>query len=254
MRVFDTHCHYDDERFDEDREEAYQRMLDAQVARCVCVGSDLPSSQRCMDFAAAHEGAFAAVGVHPHEAMDAPEDYLDTISEMLKAPKVVALREIGLDYYYDLSPRDMQKRVMAEQVALAVRLDVPVIFHIRDAHGDMVDFFRAQKKLPQGIIHCFSGSPEIAREYVRMGFYISFAGPLTFKKAPHLQAAAQEVPMDRLLVETDSPYLSPEPKRGRRNEPAHVVYTLAKLAELRGLPVEEMAQITWENACRLYRI
>ena len=254
MRVFDTHCHYDDERFDEDREEAYQRMLDAQVARCVCVGSDLPSSQRCMDFAAAHEGAFAAVGVHPHEAMDAPEDYLDTISEMLKAPKVVALGEIGLDYYYDLSPRDVQKRVMAEQVALAVRLDVPVIFHIRDAHGDMVDFFRAQKKLPQGIIHCFSGSPEIAREYVRMGFYISFAGPLTFKKAPHLQAAAQEVPMDRLLVETDSPYLSPEPKRGRRNEPAHVVYTLAKLAELRGLPVEEMAQITWENACRLYRI
>ena len=254
MRVFDTHCHYDDERFDEDREEAYQRMLDAQVARCVCVGSDLPSSQRCMDFAAAHEGAFAAVGVHPHEAKDAPEDYLDTISEMLKAPKVVALGEIGLDYYYDLSPRDMQKRVMAEQVALAVRLDVPVIFHIRDAHGDMVDFFRAQKKLPQGIIHCFSGSPEIAREYVRMGFYISFAGPLTFKKAPHLQAAAQEVPMDRLLVETDSPYLSPEPKRGRRNEPAHVVYTLAKLAELRGLPVEEMAQITWENACRLYRI
>ncbi len=254
MRVFDTHCHYDDERFDEDREEAYQRMLDAQVARCVCVGSDLPSSQRCMDFAAAHEGAFAAVGVHPHEAKDAPEDYLDTISEMLKAPKVVALGEIGLDYYYDLSPRDVQKRVMAEQVALAVRLDVPVIFHIRDAHGDMVDFFRAQKKLPQGIIHCFSGSPEIAREYVRMGFYISFAGPLTFKKAPHLQAAAQEVPMDRLLVETDSPYLSPEPKRGRRNEPAHVVYTLAKLAELRGLPVEEMAQITWENACRLYRI
>ena len=254
MRVFDTHCHYDDERFDEDREEAYQRMLDAQVARCVCVGSDLPSSQRCMDFAAAHEGAFAAVGVHPHEAKDAPEDYLDTISEMLKAPKVVALGEIGLDYYYDLSPRDMQKRVMAEQVALAVRLDVPVIFHIRDAHGDMVDFFWAQKKLPQGIIHCFSGSPEIAREYVRMGFYISFAGPLTFKKAPHLQAAAQEVPMDRLLVETDSPYLSPEPKRGRRNEPAHVVYTLAKLAELRGLPVEEMAQITWENACRLYRI
>ncbi len=254
MNVFDTHCHLDDEKFDPDREEAYQRMIDAGVTRCVCVGSDLPSSRRCIEFADTHKGVFAAAGVHPHEAKDAPADYLDTIAEMLKLPRVVALGEIGLDYFYDLSPRDAQKRVMAEQVELAVSLDVPVIFHIRDAHGDMVDFFRACKRLPAVIIHCFSGSPEIAREYVKMGFYVSFAGPLTFKKAPHLQAAAREVPLDRLLVETDSPYLSPEPKRGRRNEPAHVVYTLAKLAELRGLPTEEMAEITWNNACSLYRI
>lgn len=254
MNVFDTHCHLDDEKFSEDREEAYQRMIEAQVTRCVCVGSDLPSSRRCIDFANAHPGVFAAAGVHPHEAKDAPADYLDTLKKMLTEERVVALGEIGLDYYYDLSPRDVQKRVMAEQVDLALQLDVPVIFHIRDAHGDMVDFFRSRKRLPSGIIHCFSGSPEIAREYVKMGFYISFAGPLTFKKAPHLQAAAQEVPLNRLLVETDSPYLSPEPKRGRRNEPAHVVYTLTKLAELRGLPVEEMADITWNNACALYRI
>jgi TatD DNase family protein len=118
----------------------------------------------------------------------------------------------------------------------------------------MVDFFRGRRRLPEGIIHCFSGSPEIAREYVKMGFYISFAGPLTFKKAPHLQAAAKEVPLDRLLVETDSPYLAPEPVRGRRNEPANVVWTLKKLAEIRELPEEEMARITWENACRLYRL
>ncbi|MBQ7655208.1 MAG: TatD family hydrolase [Clostridia bacterium] len=254
MRVFDTHCHLDDEKFNEDREEAYQRMLDAEVKRCVCVGSDLPSSQRCIDIAATHDAVFAAAGVHPHEAKDAPADYLDTLAHMLALPRVIALGEIGLDYYYDLSPRDVQKRVMAEQVELAVQLDVPVIFHIRDAHGDMVDFFRRCKQLPSGIIHCFSGSPETVREYVKMGFYISFAGPLTFKKAPHLQAAAQEVPLDRLLVETDSPYLAPEPKRGRRNEPANVVYTLNKLAELRGLPVEEMAEITWNNACALYRI
>ena len=254
MNIFDTHCHLDDEKFNEDREEAYQRMIDAEVKRCVCVGSDLPSSLRCIDFAHSHAGVFAAAGVHPHEAKDAPADYLDQLAQLLRQERVAALGEIGLDYYYDLSPRDVQKRVMAEQVALAVSLDVPVIFHIRDAHGDMVDFFRSCRRLPAGIIHCFSGSPEIAREYVKMGFYISFAGPLTFKKAPHLQAAAQEVPLDRLLVETDSPYLSPEPKRGRRNEPAHVVYTLTKLAELRGLPVEEMAQITWNNACALYRI
>lgn len=254
MNVFDTHCHLDDEKFNEDREEACQRMLEAGVQRCVCVGSDLASSRRCVDFAKAHPGVYAAAGVHPHEAKDAPPDMLDALRRLLREERVAALGEIGLDYYYDLSPRDVQKRVMAAQVDLALEMDMPVIFHIRDAHGDMVDYFRSLKKLPSGIIHCFSGSPEIAREYVKMGFYVSFAGPLTFKKAPHLQAAAREVPLDRLLVETDSPYLAPEPVRGRRNEPANVVYTLKKLAELWKMPAEEMAAVTWENACRVYRL
>lgn len=254
MKVFDTHCHYDDERFDEDREEAYQRMLDAGVEKCVCVGSDLPSSLRCLEIAKGHDAVFAAVGVHPHEAKGAGEGYLNELAAMLREEKAVALGEIGLDYYYDLSPRDVQKRVMAEQIDLAIDLDVPVIFHIRDAHGDMLEHFRSRKKLPAGIIHCFSGSSETAREYVRMGFYISFAGPLTFKKAPHLWEAAQAVPLERLLVETDSPYLAPEPLRGRRNEPANVVWVLKKMAELRGLSPEEMARITWENACRVYRM
>ncbi len=254
MNVFDSHCHLDDEKFDEDREEAYRRMLSAGVTRCVCVGSDLPSSQRCIALAAGHPGVYAAAGVHPHEAKDAPKDYLDQLAALLRRERVVALGEIGLDYYYDLSPRDVQKRVLAEQVELAVQMDVPVIFHIRDAQGEMVEFFRGLKKLPAGIIHCFSGSPEIAAEYVKMGFYISFAGPLTFKKAPHLQQAAREVPLSRLLVETDSPYLAPEPMRGRRNEPANVVYTLRKLAELRDLPAEDMAEITWRNACTVFRL
>ena len=254
MRIFDTHCHLDDAKFDEDREEAYRRMTEARVTRCVCVGSDLESSRRCMALAETHAGVYAAAGVHPHEAKDAPPDYLDRLTDMLAHPRVKALGEIGLDYYYDLSPRDAQMRVMGEQVDLAVKLGKPVIFHIRDAHGDMVDFFRSRKHLPEWIIHCFSGSPEIAREYVKMGFYISFAGPLTFKKAPHLQAAAREVPLDRLLVETDSPYLAPEPVRGRRNEPANVQYTLRKLAELREIPEEDMAEITWNNACALYGI
>ena len=254
MRIFDTHCHLDDAKFDEDREEAYRRMIEAEVKSCVCVGSDLNSSRRCISLAESHPGVYAAAGVHPHEAKDAPTDYLDTLAGLLAQPKVVALGEIGLDYYYDLSPRDVQMRVMAEQVDLAEQLHKPVIFHIRDAHGDMVEFFRSRKRLPEGIIHCFSGSPEIAREYVKMGFYISFAGPLTFKKAPHLQAAAREVPLDRLLVETDSPYLAPEPVRGRRNEPANVKYTLMKLSELRDIPPEDIAEITWNNACILYGI
>jgi len=252
VKVFDTHCHLDDERFQEDRENAYARMLENGVKRCVCVGSDLPSSQRCLELASSHEGIYAAAGVHPHEAKDAPADYLEQLKGMLQEKKAVALGEIGLDYYYDLSPRDVQKRVMAEQMALALDLDVPVIFHIRDAHGDMVDFFRTAPRLPRGVIHCFSGSAEIAREYVKMGFMISFAGPLTFKKAPHLWEAAQVVPLDRLLVETDSPYLSPEPFRGRRNEPGHVIHVMKKLAALREISEEEMAKITWENACKIY--
>ena len=254
MNVFDSHCHLDDERFDPDREEAYRRMLAAGVGECVCVGSDLPSSRRCLAFAQTHTGVYAAVGVHPHEAKDAPPDYLTQLEALMTQEKAVALGEIGLDYYYDLSPRETQRRVLAEQVALAAERDWPTIYHIRDAHGEMVDFFRAQKRLPPGLIHCFSGSVEIAREYVRMGFFISFAGPLTFKKAPHLWEAVMNVPLDRLMVETDSPYLAPEPLRGRRNEPANVVWVLRRLAELRGLPEEEMARVTMENARRFYRL
>lgn len=229
-------------------------MLAAGVGECVCVGSDLPSSRRCLAFARAHTGVYAAVGVHPHEAKDAPPDYLVQLEALMTQEKAVALGEIGLDYYYDLSPRETQRRVLAEQVALAAERDWPTIYHIRDAHGEMVDFFRAQKRLPPGLIHCFSGSVEIAREYVRMGFFISFAGPLTFKKAPHLWEAAMNVPLDRLMVETDSPYLAPEPLHGRRNEPANVVWVLRRLAELRGLPEEEMARVTTENARRFYRL
>ena len=250
--IFDTHCHLDDERFHEDREEAYLRMLENDVKYCVCVGSDMASSCRCLELANSHEGVFAACGVHPHEAKDAAEGYLDELRQMLQNEKCVALGEIGLDYYYDLSPRDVQKKVMAEQMQLAIEMDMPVIFHIRDAHGDMVDFFRSREKLPRGIIHCFSGSAETAMEYVKMGFFISFAGPVTFKNAQNLQRAAEAVPLDRLLCETDSPYLAPVPMRGKRNEPAHVRFVNQKLAELKGITEEEMARITCQNAFRLY--
>ena len=252
MIVFDTHCHLDDEKFNEDREEAWQRMLENDVRHCVCVGSDLASSARCLELAKGHPGMFAACGVHPHEAKDAGEGYLDELRNMLMQEKCVALGEIGLDYYYDFSPRDVQKKVMEEQVNLALDMDMPVIFHIRDAHGDMADYFRGCKRLPQGVIHCFSGSPEMAKEYAKMGFYISFAGPLTFKKAPNLWEAAKAVPRDRLLVETDSPYLAPVPMRGKRNEPAHVRYVNRKLAEIKEISEEEMARITYQNALEIY--
>lgn len=254
MLLVDTHCHLDDEKFDDDREAAYGRAMDAGVDFLVDVGSDLSSSRAALEFAQTHARAYAACGVHPHEAKDAPQDYLEQLEGLLKQDKVVALGEIGLDYYYDYSPRETQKHVMLEQMALALRVDKPAIFHIRDAHGDMAALFAAQKKLPRGVIHCFSGSAQMAQQYVKWGFYISFAGPLTFKKAPQLCAAAQSVPMDRLLIETDSPYLSPEPLRGRRNEPKNVQFVCEKLAQLKGVSAEEMAWVTHQNARAIYGV
>jgi len=254
--LFDTHCHIDDPRFDEDRPEALARMAENGVHQAVIVGSDMPSSQSAVEFAKAHEGFYAAVGVHPHEAKTFKMDDLDTIDQWFKnEPKVVALGEIGLDYYYDLSPREVQREVFMTQLNWAYENDKPVIFHIRDAHGDILDLLRSRKgKLPSGIIHCFSGSWECAKEYMKMGFYISFAGPVTFKKAPSLWETAMNMPLDRMLVETDSPYLTPVPFRGKRNEPAYVRFVAEKLAELRQIPVEEVRRITTENARRVYRL
>ncbi|MBO2516477.1 MAG: hydrolase TatD [Clostridiales bacterium] len=252
--LFDSHCHLDDERFNEDRDDVILDISRSGPAKCMCVGSDLESSRRCIALSEKYDFIYAACGVHPHEAKDAPEDYLVQLESLLSHKKVHALGEIGLDYYYDLSPRDVQKKVMNEQIDLAVRLDVPVIFHIRDAHGDMIDILRARKQLPRGIIHCFSGSAETAAEYLRMGFYISFAGPVTFKKAPHLWEAAAVVPLDRLMIETDSPYLAPEPVRGRRNDPRNVKYVAEKLAALKGISPDELAGITYNNAMTVYSI
>lgn len=254
MKLFDSHCHLDDEKFNEDRAEVIARLREGGVERCVCVGSDLPSSRRCVALAEQYPFIYAAAGVHPHEAKDAPADYLDQLKTLLAHPKVMALGEIGLDYYYDLSPRDVQKRVVQEQLDLACDTDMPVIFHIRDAHGDMFDILRSRSRLPAGVIHCCSASAEMVREYLKMGFYISFAGPITFKNAAGPVSASQAVPLDRLLIETDSPYLAPVPLRGRRNEPANVRYVLEKQAEIHGVPPEELADITFRNACALYRI
>ena len=255
MLLFDSHCHLDDEKYADDRADVIARMQSGDIAKCICVGSDLTSSRRCLALAQQHDFIYASAGIHPHEAKDAPEDYLSQLRALLAEPRVKALGEIGLDYYYDLSPRDVQKRVFLEQLELAYTLDMPVIFHIRDAHGDMFGLLRARgSRLPAGVIHCCSASAEMVREYLKMGFYISFAGPVTFKNAAGVLSAAQAVPPERLLIETDSPYMAPVPLRGRRNEPAFVRYILEKQAQLHGMDAQELAQITHDNACRLYRI
>lgn len=253
--LFDSHCHVDDPKFEADVDEVLTRMAEHGVTRYAVIGSDMASSRRSIAFAQSHAGCYAVVGIHPHEAKGYREGDLDTLTEWLKLPRVQAIGEIGLDYYYDLSPREVQLDVCERQMQLAYRLDVPVAYHVRDAHQDMLELMKRQKgKLSGGIIHCFSGSWEIAKEYLKLGYSISFAGPVTFRKAPKLQEAAMNVPLDRLLIETDSPYLAPEPVRGRRNEPANVRYVCEKIAALRGMDAAELAQITTRNAMDVYRI
>ena len=252
---FDSHCHVDEEAFDEDREEVLSRMKANGVTRCAVIGSDMETSRRAAAFAAAHSGVVAAGGFHPHEASRFRESNLDELREMYQKGRIRAIGEIGLDFYYDHSPRDVQREVCIRQMELAWELKAPVAYHIRDAHQEMLEIMKGMKaRLTGGIIHCFSGSAEIAKEYLKLGYYISFAGPLTFKKAPRLQEAVKLVPKDRLLIETDSPYMAPEPVRGRRNEPANVRYVGLKMAELRGENPEEVAAFTTENAMQVYGI
>ena len=252
---FDSHCHVDEEAFDEDREETLARMAEHGVTRYAVIGSDVETSRRAIRFAREHTGAVAVGGIHPHEAKGFREEDAGEIADWYRKGKIRAIGEIGLDYYYDHSPRDVQRDVCIRQMELAWELQAPVAYHIRDAHAEMLEIMKSMKgRLTGGIIHCFSGSTEIAKEYLKLGYCISFAGPLTFKKAPKLQEACRIIPKERLLIETDSPYMAPEPVRGRRNEPANVRYVGLKLAEIRGEDPEEVAAYTMENAMRVYRL
>ena len=252
---FDSHCHVDEEQFNEDREAVLARMREHGITRYAVIGSDMETSRRAVAFARKHEGAVAVGGIHPHEAKFFREEDTEELRTWYREGKIRAIGEIGLDFYYDHSPRDVQRAVCIRQMELAWELKAPVAYHIRDAHQEMLEIMKGMKaRLTGGIIHCFSGSAEIAKEYLKLGYLISFAGPLTFKKAPRLQEAAKLVPKDRLLIETDSPYMAPEPVRGRRNEPANVRYVGLKMAELRGEDPEEVAAYTTENAMQVYGV
>lgn len=255
MNLFDSHCHLEDSRFQLDLPEVMHRMAEAGVNRCILAGSDLPSSESIVSLARKHENVYGVVGVHPHDAKTWTEETPAALLGWLGEKRIVGIGEIGLDYFYDLSPRDVQKEVLVRQLHLAREADAPVVFHVRDAHGDMLDVLRAHRAgLPAGVLHCYSGSVESAREYLNMGFYLSFAGPVTFKNATNLKEAARYCPADRLLVETDSPYLSPAPMRGKRNEPAYVRYVADVVAEIRNVDVETLAQTAFDNTCRLFGI
>lgn len=253
--LFDTHAHVNDERFDEDREMLLARMRETDML-CVCVGADMASSGSCVELARREKMIYASVGVHPHDAKAFSEADIPVLTGWLtQEEKVVALGEIGLDYYYDLSPRDVQRDVFARQLDLAYEFDKPVILHIRDAHGDTMDILRAHReRLPHCVVHCCSASWESAKVYLNLGCMISFAGPVTFKRSLNLQEVARNVPLDRLMIETDSPYLSPEPVRGRRNDPRNVAHICRFIAQLRGMDAQALCDITRENGKRFYRI
>jgi len=252
--LIDSHCHLDNPQFDQDREAVIDRALSAGVTRMLAIGTgegppDLEAAVRLAD---RYECMHATVGIHPHDAIKSSPEILARLSELLKHPKVIAVGEIGLDYHYDHSPRDVQREVFLAQMQIAAAAKKPIVIHTREAWEDTLALLEQHWKptgLP-GIMHCFSGTPAEASRCIELGFYLSFGGIVTFPKALELQEAARQARADRILVETDAPYLAPVPNRGKRNEPAFMVETAKKLATLRGVTVEEIATITTQNFTR----
>ena len=253
--LFDSHCHLEHPRFENDRDAVLERMAENGVERCLLAGSDRETSAAIAKMIARYPSLYGAVGTHPHEAKTFQDGDFTQMNAWLSRPRIVAVGEIGLDYYYDLSPRDIQQEVFEKQLWFAHEQNKPAIFHVRDAHGDMLEILNANKtRLPTGVLHCYSGSVESARQYLDMGFYLSFAGPVTFRNATRLAETVAFCPLDRLLIETDSPYLAPEPQRGKRNEPAFVRLVAMKVAALKGIDTDSIALATMTNACLLFNI
>jgi len=253
--LFDTHAHLEDERFDQDREQLIEELPEKGVAYVVNVGSTLETSRMSVELAARYPFIYAAVGVHPHEVSQMSSRDLATLEAMTTGQKVVAIGEIGLDYYYDFSPRELQREWFAQQIDLAYSLGLPIIIHDREAHADVLDILKAKKdRIVGGVMHCYSGSWEMAKDFMDLGLYISLGGPVTFKNAKRPVEVAQKIPLDRLVIETDSPYLAPTPHRGKRNNPAYVGLVAQKIAEIRGMSFEEIAEITLNNAKKLFKI
>lgn len=254
MKPFDTHAHLYDKAFDRDRDEVLTRTLEA-VDYVVIPSENYETSQKAVRLAETCGPVYGAVGIHPHETKYASEEILQKIGDLAQLPKVKAIGEIGLDYHFFYSDKETQQKWFARQIELARDLDLPFLIHDREAHGDTLSILKKHKNSRmRGIMHCFSGSVETAEELIKLGFYISFAGPLVFPNSRRLKEAAREIPLDRLLIETDSPYLTPPPHRGERNEPANVIYVAEEIARLKGIPVETVVEETRKNGLSIYGI
>ena len=251
--LFDSHAHYNDERFLEDVYELLESMQENNVGYIMNACSSVEEIPYILELAEKYDFLYASVGVHPHETENMTDADIDKLREYAKHHKVKAIGEIGLDYFYDNSPRDLQKKWFARQIELALELDMPIIIHDRDAHRDCLDILRQYRGV-KGVFHCYSGSAEMLSEVLDLGFYAAFGGSITFKKSQRPIEAAKKAPLDKILIETDCPYLTPEPFRGKRNSSLYIHLVAEKLAEIKNISVKEIEKITLENAKKCFLI
>lgn len=248
--IFDTHAHYDDEQFNNDIDILLAELPSAGIYRVVNCGTDIKSCNKCREISDKYDYIYFASGIHPHEAEDAQENFIDELKALCKDKKCVAIGEIGLDYHYDFSPRDKQREVFEKQLILAADLDLPVIIHDREAHDDTWNLLK--KYRPKGIVHCFSGSVEMARDIVSIGMHIGLGGAVTFKNAKKPVEVAKYIPLEKLVLETDCPYMAPVPFRGKRNDSSLISYTAEFISELKNISTQELIDITTKNADKLF--
>lgn len=249
--IFDSHAHYDDEKFDDDRYETLERVFLSGVCSIVNCGCDIESSEKSIFLSERYDNVYAAVGIHPHSAHD-EQNKIGEIKAMLSRRKVVAVGEIGLDYHYDLSDRNIQKDVFEKQIIVAKEYNLPVIVHSRESTQDVMTILK--KHRPKGVVHCFTGSVETAKEILSLGMYIGIGGAITFKNAVKAIEAAKVIPLEKILLETDCPYMTPVPHRGKRNDSSYIEYTAKKIAEIKNINAQEVADITKQNALNLFSI
>ncbi|MFR1509633.1 MAG: TatD family hydrolase [Acutalibacteraceae bacterium] len=248
--IFDSHAHYDDKAFEADRDELLSKLFATDVCGIINVGCNMETSKLSVELAQKYPLIWSSVGIHPHETENIPENYLGTLAAYLNHRKTVAIGEIGLDYHYDFSPREAQKMSFEEQLSLAKELDVPVIIHDREAHADTLELLK--KYRPKGVVHCFSGSVEMSEEIIKLGMYIGLGGAVTFKNAKNPMFVAKAAPLDRILLETDCPYMAPVPHRGTRCDSSMIKFTAEKIAIERGISADELFKATNENAQQLF--
>lgn len=254
MELFDSHAHYNDERFKEDREDVIKEIYNSGVTKIINAGYSLESSKKAIEIAEKHEFIYATAGVSPNDIDNLSANYLNEIENMVQNKKVVAIGEIGLDYYWNKENREEQKKVFIEQIKLANKLDLPIVIHTRDAVMDTIDILKNTECKNKGVFHCCPLNIELVKEALKLGFYISFAGPVTFKNSKNAESVVSLVPNEKILIETDSPYLSPEPVRGKRNDSRNVKYIAQKIADIKEITIEQIAKQTYKNAQTIFKL
>ena len=254
MELFDSHAHYNDEKFAEDREELLKEIYNSGITKLVNAGYSLESSKSAIEIAKTHNFIYSTVGISPNDIDDYKKEYLEEIKKLAKNEKVVAIGEIGLDYYWNKENKDLQKEVFVSQIKIANELNLPIVIHTREAIYDTLEILKNNNCSKKGIFHCCPFNVDLVRDGLKLGFYISFAGPTTFKNSKNAAEIIKMVPLDKMLIETDSPYLSPEPLRGKRNDSRNVKYIAQKIADVKEISLEEVAKITYENAKKIFEI